>query len=277
MNPLQVENIVRKALEEDLGRGDVTTAALIPEHKIGEGVLTSRSEGVLAGIEVADIAFRLLDPDARMERLVKDGDRLAPNRVIARVRCKLRALLSAERVALNFLQRLSGIATATAEVVEIVKPYGVRVLDTRKTTPGLRVMEKYAIRMGGGWNHRLGLDDAVLIKDNHLRIVGSIRRAVASARACVGPLVKVEVEVETLDQVQEAVDAGADMILLDNMPLETMRRAVNLVGGGMLIEASGNIHPDNAAVVAATGVDFISLGWLTHSAKSVDIGLDMAD
>ena len=235
----------------------------------------SRSKGVLAGIETATVAFRLLDPDARMERLAKDGDHLAPDQVIARVRSNLRALLSAERVALNFLQRLSGIATATAGVVDAVKPHGVRVLDTRKTTPGLRVMEKYAVRMGGGWNHRMGLDDAVLIKDNHLRIVGNVRKAVALARNSVGPLVQVEVEVETMDGVQEALDAGADMILLDNMTVETMRRAVSLVGGRALIEASGNIHPDNAASVAATGVDFISMGCLTHSLQSLDISLDM--
>ena len=275
MNPLLVESIVRKALEEDVGRGDMSTEALIPEHETGEGVLVSRSKGVLAGIETATVAFRLLDPDARMERLAKDGDHLAPDQVIARVRSNLRALLSAERVALNFLQRLSGIATATAGVVDAVKPHGVRVLDTRKTTPGLRVMEKYAVRMGGGWNHRMGLDDAVLIKDNHLRIVGNVRKAVALARNRVGPLAQVEVEVETLDGVQEALDAGADMILLDNMPVETMRRAVSLVGGRALIEASGNIHPDNAASVAATGVDFISMGWLTHSVQSLDISLDM--
>jgi nicotinate-nucleotide pyrophosphorylase (carboxylating) len=268
-----MERIVRSALEEDIGRGDITAAAVVSEYTRTEAAFISRSSGILAGLEVAALAFRLLDPTLEFKADISDGDKVAPNMIFARLSCKARALLSAERVALNFLQHLSGIATATAMMVDAVKPYPVRIADTRKTTPGLRMLEKYAVRMGGGFNHRMGLDDAVLIKDNHLFLAGGVGKAVEMVRKEIGHLVKVEVEAEDLNQVQEALTAGVEVIMLDNMDLETMKKAVTMVGGKALVEASGRIDLSNAAAVAATGVDIISLGWITHSAPALDLSL----
>jgi nicotinate-nucleotide pyrophosphorylase (carboxylating) len=267
-----MEKIVRSALEEDLGRGDLTATA-ISDHIVAEAAFISHSSGIIAGLEVAATAFRLLDPKAELETLIEDGGKVEPEMVIAQVRGKARALLSAERVALNFLQHLSGIATATTMVVDALKSYPVRVVDTRKTTPGLRMLEKYAVRVGGGFNHRLGLDDAVLIKDNHVQIAGGVAKAVEMVRQKIGHMVKIEVEVEDLAQVQEALVAGVEVIMLDNMDLETMKRAVTLIEKRAVVEASGNINLANAGDVAATGVDIISLGWITHSAPPLDISL----
>ena len=268
-----MERIVRSALEEDLGRGDITATAVVPDQTRAQAALISRSSGIIAGLEVAALAFRLLDPNVEFKAAIKDGDKVAPDMIFAHVSCKARALLSAERVALNFLQHLSGIATATAMIVDAVKPYPVRIVDTRKTTPGLRMLEKYAVRIGGGFNHRMGLDDAILIKDNHLFLAGGVARAVEMVRQQIGHLVKIEVEVQDLNQVQEALVTGVDVIMLDNMDLETMKKAVIMIGKQAVVEASGKINLSNVAEVAATGVDIISLGWITHSAPSLDISL----
>lgn len=275
MNPLWLEDTLRRALQEDLGRGDVTSEALLPEGLIAEARIVSRSRGVLAGSRAAAQVFRLLDPDTEYQFLVDDGGCLAPGQSLALLKGKARALLGGERVALNLLQRLSGIATATSLAVEAVAGSGLRVLDTRKTTPGLRALEKEAVRAGGGVNHRFGLDDAVLIKDNHLCLCGGPARAVALARQSVGPLMKIEVEAETLAQVEEALAASADVIMLDNMPLDQIRRAVSLVAGRCLLEASGNLKPEDLPALAEAGVDFVSLGWLTHSAPPLDLSMRM--
>jgi len=270
-----MEKIVRRALEEDLGRGDITSKAVVSPELNAEGYFISYSEGILAGIEFAQTAFKIIDPQVQMEPRVYDGGAVNSGTVIARLYGNARSILAAERVALNFLQRLSGIATATASAVEAAKPFGTQITDTRKTTPGLRVPEKYAVTVGGGKNHRLGLDDAVLIKDNHLKMAGGVKRAVRLARQNTGHLVKVEVEVETLEQVLEAVESGADVIMLDNMSLEEIKQAVKIVSGRAIIEASGGITPDKVAAVASTGVDVISLGWITHSARPLDISLEL--
>jgi nicotinate-nucleotide pyrophosphorylase (carboxylating) len=269
-----MEKIVQNALEEDLGRGDITAAAIVADRVVAEAVFISHSSGIIAGLEVAAAVFRLLDSGVSMDTSVKDGGKIVPETVFARVRGQARALLSAERVALNFLQHLSGIATATSMVVDAVKPYPVRVVDTRKTTPGLRVLEKYAVRVGGGFNHRMGLDDAVLIKDNHLELAGGVAKAIELIRQNVGHMTKIEVEVETLDQVKEALAAGVDVIMLDNMDSQTMKKAVSLIGKRALVEASGNITIANAGEIAATGVDILSLGWITHSAPPLDISME---
>lgn len=277
MNPLLLEETVRRALNEDIGRGDVTTMATVPEDRYAEAELISRSPGVLAGLETAALAFKLLDPASELEPLVADGGRLAPKQCFARVKAKARALLSGERVALNFLQHLSGIATAAGMAIEAVKEYPVTIVDTRKTTPGMKMLEKYAVRAGGAKNHRAGLDDAVLIKENHLWLAGGVASAMELVRRRVGPLMKIEVETETLEQVKEAIEAGADIIMLDNMPIETMKQAVSLVAGKALLEASGNINLTNVAEVAATGIDFISLGCIIHSAPPLNMSQLMAD
>ncbi len=276
IHPLLFRETVARALQEDLGRGDLTTDATVPPGVRAEGRLIAKANGVLAGAQVAAEAFRLVDGGLELELLLEDGARLAPGDEVLKVRGEARSILMAERVALNFVQRLSGIATATARAVEAAQGTRAMVVDTRKTTPGLRVLEKYAVRVGGGRNHRFGLDDAVMIKENHIAAAGSIEAAVRSARAKIGHMHKIEVEVESLEQVDEALEAGADVILLDNMDLETMRRAVEKVGGRALVEASGGIRPDDVGKVARTGVDVISLGWLTHSAPALDLSLELA-
>ncbi len=271
MNTMRMRDTVRRALDEDLGRGDITTEALIPAGVVTRAEIISRSHGVLAGMEAASNAYKMLDPDVVVEPLVPEGGRLKPGDRLALITGDTRAVLTAERVALNFLQRLSGIASVTAKVVDAVKDLPVKIVDTRKTTPGLRMLEKYAVSVGGGFNHRFGLDDAVLIKENHLRAAGGVLKAVETVRRRVGPLVKIEVETENLDEVSQALSAGADIIMLDNMDPETMKEAVSLVGRRALVEASGNITPANVVEAAAAGVDFISLGWLTHSAPPLDL------
>ncbi len=272
---LLVEPLVRAALAEDLGRaGDLTTDTVVPADASARGVLNARKPGVVAGLGVAQMAFRLLDPNVRLDLDRPDGATVGANEPIATVGGRARALLTAERVALNFLCHLSGIATATREIVDAVQGTRARIACTRKTTPGLRLLEKYAVRVGGGVNHRFGLDDGVLLKDNHIVVAGGIRAAVEKAKTALGHMVKVEVEVDRLDQIGEALAAGADAILLDNMTPAQMREAVGMIGGRAVVEASGRITKETAPAIAATGVDVISCGWITHSAPILDIGLD---
>ena len=273
---LLYEDIVRNALREDLGvAGDLTTDAIVPPTHAGTAALVARAEGRLSGIGPALLAFTLLDPALAIDACLSDGADTAPGTTIARLRGATRALLTAERTALNFLGHLSGIATTTRGVVRAVGTWPTRVVCTRKTTPGLRALEKLAVRHGGGSNHRFGLDDAVLIKDNHLAVAGSVREAVERVRRSVGHMVKVELEVDTLAQLEEGLAAGVDAVLLDNMDLVTLSAAVRLARGRALTEASGGITPATAPQVAATGVDMISIGWLTHSAPSLDVALDI--
>ena len=273
-----IDNI-RHALAEDGAQSDITTLSTVPEGEQAQASIIARQEGVVAGLEVAIATFRELDPQIAVERLVRDGDAVQAGQVLARLSGSARAILSAERVAMNFLGHLSGIATLTARSVRAVEGTRARILDTRKTTPGLRSLEKEAVRLGGGHNHRFGLNDGVLIKDNHIKAAGGILEAVTAARRLAPHLLKIEVECETLAEVQQGLEAGADVILLDNMPVEMMREAVELVHRiepRVLIEASGNIGtgPARLAAVAATGVDFISLGALTHSAPNFDVSLE---
>jgi len=271
-----LREIIRRALEEDIGHGDITTLSLIPEEQQACGIFYAKSSGVLAGIGVSQAVFDYLDPGIVFERLKNDGDKIVPGDEIAVVRGRARTLLTGERTALNFLQRLSGIATQTNRLVDLIKYSKAELLDTRKTTPGLRVLEKYAVGVGGARNHRFGLYDGVMIKDNHIKAVGSIHKAITSARQKVPHTVKIEVEVENLDQLREALEAKADIIMLDNMDSETMKQAVEIVKGQAVLEASGGITSDNLLEVAKTGVDFISMGALTHSAVSLDISFDIA-
>ncbi|MCF8012449.1 MAG: carboxylating nicotinate-nucleotide diphosphorylase [Clostridiales bacterium] len=272
---LLTEKIVRRALEEDLGRGDITSKALIPDCTNSHGEFICNSEGIIAGIEVLKTVFRMLDKQVEVDSFIDDGNAGYAGMCIARVNGNTRSILAGERVALNFLQRMSGIATLTNQVVKKVAPYGCTVTDTRKTTPGLRVLEKYAVTMGGGKNHRFGLDDAVLIKDNHIKAAGGIGSAVFRARKKIGHLVKIEVEAETLEQVKEALDNGANVIMLDNMFAAEMKQAVEMIGNKAVIEASGGITPDTAVEAASAGVSVISLGWITHSMQPVDIKLEL--
>ncbi|MDA8443177.1 MAG: carboxylating nicotinate-nucleotide diphosphorylase [Peptococcaceae bacterium] len=277
MNSFLFNDIVQAALQEDIGFHDLTTEATVDPHHTSSAELLAKEHGVLAGLEVAFTAFRRLDPSVQCEATLQDGDSLAPGQVIAKISGHTASLLSAERVALNFLQHLCGVATATRKSVEQIKAYNCRIVDTRKTTPGLRLLEKYAVRVGGGYNHRLGLFDAVLIKDNHIAAAGGITAAVQLVRKRSGHTVKIEVETETLAQVKEAFQTGADIIMLDNMSPALMREAVQLTHGKVLTEASGGLTLDALSEVAATGVDLISLGWLTHSVKALDISLNIKE
>ena len=268
-----VERIVLAALAEDIGAGDVTTDATIPADAVGVADLLVKEAGVVCGVRVAETTFRALDPDIRFEALASDGDVVEPPAVVARISGSERAILTGERVALNFLGRLSGIATLTRRYVDAIEGTGTAVLDTRKTTPGLRELEKYAVACGGGRNHRFGLDDAVLVKDNHLRAAGSVSAAVELVRAATA--LPIEVECDTLDQVAEALAVGVDAILLDNMSLDQLREAVDLTGGRARLEASGGVTLDTIRAIAETGVDEISVGALTHSARSLDVSLEL--
>ncbi len=276
INPLLVDDAVRRALDEDLGRaGDITTLATIPASAVAQAVIATRKPGVVAGLAVAAAAFRIFDPAVRFEAPVQDGAALAPGDVVARIAGPARSVLSAERVALNFLGRMSGIASLTATYVARVAHTKARIVCTRKTTPNLRAFEKYAVRCGGGANHRYGLDDAVLIKDNHIAVAGGIAPALRAAKAAVGHLVKVEIEVDTLDQLDEVLAEGADVVLLDNMGPDLLREAVRRVAGRMATEASGGVNLDTVRSIAESGVDMISVGALTHSAPVLDFGLDI--
>jgi nicotinate-nucleotide pyrophosphorylase (carboxylating) len=273
--PLLVEQAVKAALAEDLGQaGDITSDAIVTADARGEAAIVARQAGVIAGLDLAEAAFKALDPEIRFERIVEDGGKVAAGGDIAQVSGKTRALLTGERTALNFLNRLSGIATMTAAFVEAVKDTGARIACTRKTTPGLRALEKYAVRAGGGVNHRFGLYDAVLVKDNHIAAAGGLDKALERLAAGKRHLVKVEVEVDTLDQLEAALKFPIDAVLLDNMDAATLKRAVQLVAGRVLTEASGGVTLQNVREVALTGVDLISVGALTHSPRILDSSLD---
>jgi nicotinate-nucleotide pyrophosphorylase (carboxylating) len=278
LSPLAIDEAVERALDEDLGRaGDVTSIATVPPGLAGRGAVVARAAGVVAGLPVLEAAFRKLDPQVNLAAQFRDGAAVAAGTVLMTVEGQARALLGAERVALNFLGHLSGVATATASFVKLVAGTHARVCCTRKTTPGLRALEKYAVRCGGGFNHRFGLDDAILIKDNHIALAGGVRAVLKRARAVAGHLVKIEIEVDTLDQLREVLDTSlADAVLLDNMDPPTLAAAVGLVGGRLVTEASGGITHASAAAVAATGVDYISSGAITHSAVNLDVGMDIA-
>ncbi len=274
---LLVEPIVRAALLEDLGRaGDITTDAIVPAETPIEAVIAARQPGVLAGLDAGLLGFELLDPALHIERLCAEGSRIERGQEIARISGRARPVLAAERTALNLICRLSGVATATRALVDAIAGTKARIVCTRKTTPGLRILEKEAVRMGGGANHRFGLDDAMLIKDNHIALAGGVGPALERARAHAGHLVKIELEVDTLDQLAEALEIGVDAVLLDNMDPATLRRAVAMVDGRAVTEASGRITPESAPAIAASGVDLISSGWITHSAPILDLGLDVA-
>jgi nicotinate-nucleotide pyrophosphorylase (carboxylating) len=271
-----IEPIVRVALLEDLGRaGDITTDAVVPEDARVEAVMVARQAGVLAGLEAGLLAFELLEPSLRFERLAAEGDRLEPGQPVTRISGRARPVLAAERTALNFICRMSGVATATRSLADAIAGHKARIVCTRKTTPGLRILEKEAVRLGGGANHRFGLDDAMLIKDNHIALAGGVGPALERARAHAGHLVKIELEVDTLDQLAEALEHRVDAVLLDNMDPPTLRRAVGMVDGRAVTEASGRITRETAPAIAAAGVDLISSGWITHSAPILDLGLDI--
>ncbi|WP_185968392.1 carboxylating nicotinate-nucleotide diphosphorylase [Paracoccus sp. M683] len=272
---LMVEPVIRAALAEDLGlAGDLTSAAVIPAGHRSVVTAMVRQPGAIAGLDAARLAFDLVDPSCIFTAHVADGDRVTPGTRIATIEGPSRSLLTAERTALNILGHLSGIASVTARIADAIRGTRAAVTCTRKTTPGLRALEKYAVRAGGGMNHRFSLADAVLIKDNHIAIAGDVVTAIERARKNVGHMVRIEVEVDTLDQLHQAMTAGVDVVLLDNMAPQMLRQAVDIVAGRAVTEASGNITPETAPDVAASGVDLISVGWITHSAPTLDIGLD---
>jgi nicotinate-nucleotide pyrophosphorylase (carboxylating) len=270
-----IEPLVRQALAEDLGRaGDITTDAIIPEEAMVRAVIAAREAGVVAGLIAADLAFRLIDPGVRLVPRAPDGAEIVKGDVIADLEGPARAILTAERVALTFMGHLSGVATATHQLVSRIARTKARIICTRKTTPGLRILEKYAVRCGGGLNHRFGLDDAVLVKDNHIAAAGSIEAVVAALRGRLGPMVKIEIEVDTLAQLETALALGIDAILLDNMPPEMMARAVAITKGRAKLEASGGVTLERVRAIAESGVDYISSGAITHSVRNLDLGLD---
>jgi nicotinate-nucleotide pyrophosphorylase (carboxylating) len=277
LSPFAIDEAVTRALAEDFGRaGDVTSVATVPAGLAGRAVVAAREAGVISGLPLVEAAFRKLDAGVKLTAHARDGDAVAARAVLMMVEGNARGLLGAERTALNFLGHLSGIGTATAAFVRLIAGTKARICCTRKTTPGLRALQKYAVRCGGGFNHRFGLDDAILIKDNHIAVAGGIRAVLARARAVAGHLVKVEIEVDTLDQLREVLDAGlADVVLLDNMDIATLKAAVAMVAGRLVTEASGGITHASAAAVAATGVDYLSSGAITHSSPNLDVGLDI--
>ncbi len=275
MNRSDYAAIVERALDEDLSDvGDITTQAVIPEGTMARGELVTRRPGVVAGLDVAALVFEVVDPGIVFEAASSDGDRVDAGATLATVKGRARSILTAERTALNLLARMSGVATETARLVEIVDGTGASISDTRKTMPGLRILDKYAVTMGGGVNHRMGLYDAVMIKDNHIAAAGDIGAAVAKARTSVGPDVMIEVEVENLDQLAEVIGTDADRVLLDNMDLIALREAVTLAGEEIVTEASGGVTLETVRAIAETGVDVVSVGWITHSPPQLDIGLD---
>lgn len=266
---------VEKTLAEDLGRrGDITSQAIIPADKTATLHIVARENGIIAGVDLARLAFAMTNDDIEFIAKVKDGDAIAPNQILATVSGNARALLTAERTALNFMTHLGGIATEVNRLKSMIAEYPIEITCTRKTIPGLRILQKYAVRVGGGRNHRMGLDDAILIKDNHIAIAGSITQAIRDAKKFAGHLIPIEVEVDTIEQLKIALAEGINLVLLDNMSPEILKEAVKLCHGKCLTEASGGITPETLKAVAATGVNFIAMGWLTHSVKSLDIGFD---
>lgn len=272
----QLQRIIDRALEEDLGTGDLSTA-IIPDTLEGQAILYSKAAGVVAGIHIVDQVFQRVDSRIKAKALMSDGERLEPGAIVMELSGPLVSILQAERTALNFIQHLSGIATATRDAVDQINDLPVRISDTRKTLAGLRVLQKYAVRIGGGYNHRFGLYDAVLLKDNHLTAMGGLTTTVEKARERIGHMVKIQVECETIAQVQEALNCGVDLIMLDNMSTEQMRQAVSLINHRALVEASGGIKIGRLREVAETGVDIISIGALTHSVKALDFSLDVGE
>lgn len=269
----RVDQIIENALREDIGEGDITTNLLFSDDIPCKAIILAKEEGVLAGLPIAERVFRKLDTGIICDEKKRDGEKIEPNQVLAQIFGSQRAILTGERVALNFIQRLSGIATLTSRFVKAVEGLSVKILDTRKTAPGLRILDKYAVSVGGGTNHRFGLYDGVLIKDNHIKFAGGISRAVRVIRERVAPGMKIEVEASTLDEVKEAIEAGADIIMVDNMNVEDIKKAVGLIDGRALIEASGGVTLENIRHIAETGIDFISVGLLTHSTRALDIAL----
>jgi nicotinate-nucleotide pyrophosphorylase (carboxylating) len=277
ISPLEVEASVNRSLEEDLGRaGDVTSIATVPEDTRGRAIVVARKPGVVSGLPWVDAAFRRLSPEMKIAATTRDGAAITAGAKLMTIEGNARAILSAERTALNFIGHMSGIATATAEFVKRIAHTKARIICTRKTAPGLRAVEKYAIRCGGGYNHRFGLDDAMLIKDNHIAVAGGISAVLKRAKQAAGHLVKIEIEVDSLEQLEEVLKVAlADVVLIDNFDPDSMRRAVAMVAGRLIVEASGGITLASAAAIAETGVDYLSSGSLTHSVQNLDIGLDI--
>jgi nicotinate-nucleotide pyrophosphorylase (carboxylating) len=277
LSPLAIDEAVHRALDEDLGRaGDITSIATIPERTPARAVMVARQAGVISGLPLAVATFQNLSPDIRIDAHVRDGAKVEQGKHVLTISGLARAVLTGERTALNFVGRLSGVATLTADYVRQTAGTKLRICCTRKTTPGLRALEKYAVRCGGGFNHRFGLDDAILIKDNHIAVAGGVTPVLKRARALTGHLVKIEIEVDTLDQLHEVLDTGlADVVLLDNMDNATLSEAVKLAQGRVVLEASGGVTLDSIAGIAATGVDYVSAGALTHSAPNFDVALDI--
>jgi nicotinate-nucleotide pyrophosphorylase (carboxylating) len=277
ISPLEIEDAVTRALKEDLGRaGDITSIATVPEDAQARAIVAARKPGVVSGLPLVALSFRRLSPQIAIEAHARDGDAIKAGSKLMTVAGDARAVLSAERTALNFIGHLSGIATATAAFVQRIAHTKARIICTRKTTPGLRALEKYAVRCGGGYNHRFGLDDAMLIKDNHIAVAGGIRAVLERAKRSTGHLVKIEIEVDSLEQLAEVLDVGlADVVLIDNFDPASMREAVEMVAGRLVVEASGGITLDSAAAIAETGVNYLSSGSLTHSVQNLDIGLDI--
>lgn len=273
INQFITERIIRRALEEDISYGDITTDSVVDEFAFTEANIIAKEEGIIAGIGIAEKVFKMLDESSFFMSNIKDGELVKPGQVLAIVKGRTRCLLKAERTALNILQRLSGIATKTKHFCDKIVDYPTKIVDTRKTTPGLRLFEKYAVKVGGGDNHRYCLSDGVLIKDNHIKAAGGITNAIVLAKKNVPHTIKIEVETETMEQVAEAIEAGADIIMLDNMTIEQMKKAVEFIDKRAMVEASGNMNIKTIADVAATGVDIISVGALTHSAASLDISM----
>ncbi|TCP61532.1 carboxylating nicotinate-nucleotide diphosphorylase [Baia soyae] len=277
MNSIQLRQFIRDVLNEDVGAGDLTTESIVPAGHKSVAILLAKQDGVIAGLPVAEMVFQELDPSIRFRIVVEEGERVSKGTEVARIEGLTRTILTGERVALNLLQRMSGIATLTRQLVDLVEGLPCHVLDTRKTTPGLRQLEKYAVRMGGGTNHRFGLSHGVMLKDNHIAMAGSIQKAVEAVRRRVGHMVQVEVEADTLEQVKEILTVDVNAILLDNMSVDTLREAVRLIDRKVWVEASGGITPETIRGIAETGVDAVSLGFLTHSAQALDISLDFVE
>ena len=277
LNKHIVSKIIENALLEDMNYGDITTDSLIEDSVIGEAIITTKENGIIAGLSVAEMVFKILDQEITFVPKVKDGSEVSKGDDIAIIKGSLKNIIKGERTALNFLQRLSGIATLSRRYADVVKNYPAKVVDTRKTTPGLRALEKYAVKMGGCYNHRFNLSDTVLIKDNHIKAVGGISQAIEKCRINIPHTVKIEIEVETIEQLMEALVAKADIILLDNMDIETMKKAFEITAGRAILEASGNISEEKLEDIAAIGIDIISVGALTHSVKAMDISLNIVN
>jgi len=270
-----IEKLIDLSIKEDIAQGDITTNNIIPENSTAIAQIVSKTYGVIAGMPLAEIIFKKLDKNISFKQLFADGENVEPKNVLAEISGSYRAILSGERLALNFLQRMSGIATETQKYVKAIENYKTKILDTRKTIPGFRILDKYAVKTGGGTNHRFGLYDMVMIKDNHIKVAGSITNAVKQIKKNIKQNIKIEVETTNLEEVKEALKANADIIMLDNMSIDIMKQAVKIINHKSLSEASGNMSLDKVKEVAATGVDFISVGALTHSVKAMDISLNI--